>query len=58
MYRFSPSVSYIKDKFQISKEFEYTASAYGTIDNNNKGEILNSKIASNYRLLIVVQYSF
>jgi hypothetical protein len=58
MYRFSPSFSYIKDKFQISTEFEYTASAYGTIDNNNKGEILNSKITSNYRLLIVVQYSF
>lgn len=58
MYRFSPSFSYIKDKFQISTELEYTASAYGSINNNNKGEIFNSKITSNYRLLIVVQYSF
>jgi hypothetical protein len=58
MYRFSPSFSYIKDKFQISTEFEYTASAYGDIDNNDKGRILNSKLTDNSRLLLVVQYNF
>lgn len=58
MYRISPSISYIKDKFQISAELEYTAAAYGGIDNLNKGKILNSKITNNYRMLMVVQYNF
>lgn len=58
MYRISPSFSYIKDRFQISAEFEYTAAAFGTINNLNKGKILNSKITDNYRYLLVVQYNF
>ena len=58
MYRVSPSISYIKGRFQISTELEYTAAAYGDIDNLNKGKILNSKIADNYRVLMVVQYNF
>lgn len=58
MYRVSPSISYIKDRFQLSAELEYTAAAYGTIDNLNKGKILNPKITENYRFLMVVQYNF
>lgn len=58
MYRISPCLSYIKDKFQISGEFEYTATAFGAIDINDKGKILNSKITDNYRFLIAVQYNF
>jgi len=58
MYRVSPSISYIKDRFQLSAEFEYTATAFGTIDNLNKGKILNPKITDNYRLLFVAQYNF
>ncbi len=58
MYRVSPSISYIKDRFQISTEVEYTAAAFGSIDNLNKGKILNAKITGNYRVLMVVQYNF
>ncbi len=58
MYRVSPSISYIKDRFQLSAEFEYTATAFGTIDNLHKGKILNPSITNNYRLLMVAQYNF
>ena len=58
MYRVSPSISYIKGRFQLSTELEYTAAAYGTIDNLNKGKILNSKLTDNYRVLMVAQYNF
>ncbi len=58
MYRIAPSLSYIKDRFQISGEVEYTATAFGDIDINNKGKIINSKITDNYRVLVVVQYNF
>lgn len=58
MYRISPNISYIKERFQISAELEYTAAAFGGIDNLNKGKIINSKISGNYRLLMVVQYNF
>lgn len=58
MYRISPSLSYVKDRFQISGEVEYTAAAFGTIDINNKGKVVDSKITDNYRFLVVVQYNF
>lgn len=58
MYRISPSLSYIKDRFQISGEVEYTATAFGSIDINDKGKIVDSKITDNYRFLVVVQYNF
>lgn len=58
MYRLSPSISYIKDRFQLSAEIEYTATAFGTIDNLNKGKILNPKITDNYRVLFMAQYNF
>lgn len=58
IYRCSPSISYAIDRFQISTELEYTAAAFGDINNLDKGKILNSKITYNYRPLIVVQYTF
>lgn len=58
MYRISPCLSFIKDRFQISGELEYTATAFGKIDIHNKGKILNSKITDNYRFLVVFQYNF
>lgn len=58
MYRISPSISYIKGRFQLATEFEYTATAFGTINNLDKGKIMNPKVTNNYRLLMVVQYNF
>jgi hypothetical protein len=58
MYRVSPTVSYINDRFLLSAELDYTASAFGDINNTHRGKILNSKITHNYRVLVVVQYSF
>ncbi len=59
MYRIAPSISYIKDKFQISGEVEYTATAFGKeIDINNKGKVINPEITDNYRFLVVIQYNF
>jgi hypothetical protein len=58
MYRVSPTFSFIKDRFQLSAEVEYTAAAFGTIDNLNNGKILDSKLTENYRFLMVVQYNF
>jgi len=58
MYRISPTLSYIDDRFQVSTELEYTASAFGDINKDQRGKITNSKITNNYRVLLVVQYSF
>jgi len=58
LYRISPVFTYVNDRFQISTEVEYTAAAYGKIDNLDKGKVTNTKISDNYRFLVVVQYSF
>jgi len=58
LYRISPVLTYVYDRFQISTEVEYTAAAYGKIDNLDKGKVLNTKISDSYRFLVVVQYSF
>ena len=58
LYRIAPCFTYVNDKFQISSEFEYTASAFGDIDNNNKGKVLKPKLTGNFRAILVVQYSF
>lgn len=58
LYRISPVLTYVNDRFQISTELEYTAAAYGKINNLDKGKVTNTKISDNYRFLVVVQYSF
>lgn len=58
MYRVSPMFSYIKEKFQLSAELEYTAAAFGDVNNLDKGKVSNSKLSENYRFLLVFQYNF
>ena len=58
LFRVSPSITYTKNKFQISGELEYTAASYGDIDLNDKGKVKNTKETANTRILMVIQYNF
>lgn len=58
LYRISPSVIYVKDKFQLSLELEYTAASYGDIDNFDKGKVINTDLTGVYRVLLMMQYNF
>ncbi|MHC1704426.1 MAG: hypothetical protein AB9846_11000 [Tenuifilaceae bacterium] len=58
MYRISPSISYINNKFQLSAEFEYTTASYGDLDLLDKGKVKNGKLVSNSRMLFLLQYNF
>ena len=58
VFRVSPRVQFTIDKLRISTEFEYTTSAYGTLNNLNKGEVENVKDFSNVRIIGAVYYFF
>jgi hypothetical protein len=58
LLRISPRIQWNSGKARIATELEYTAAAYGTMNNNNKAQIENTKTISNVRLLLAVFYFF
>jgi len=58
LLRISPRIQWNSGKTRISAEVEYTAAAYGTVNNNNKALVENIKTISNVRFLAAVFYFF
>jgi hypothetical protein len=58
LVRVSPRIQLNFAKLRLAAEFEYTSAAYGTINNNNKGKVENTKTISNSRLLFAALYFF
>lgn len=58
IYRFSPHVSYMKNKMKLALEWERTTAAYGTLDLENKGKVSDSKEVNNNRILFSMMYFF
>lgn len=58
LLRVSPRIQFNSGKTRISTELEYTAAAYGTNDNLDKGKVINTKSVANIRLLLAFFYFF
>lgn len=58
LLRVSPRIQFNSEKTRISTELEYTAAAYGTNDNLDKGKVINTKSVANIRLLLAFFYFF
>ena len=58
MYRLSPHLFYTIDNWQFAAEFEYTAAAFGEVQNNRKGKITNACEVANARTNLLVYFYF
>lgn len=58
LLRIAPRVQWNSGKTRISTELEYTAAAYGTNNNSDKGKVVNTTTISNLRILLAVFYFF
>ena len=58
MLRITPTVSYTSGKTILAVELEHNIADYGAIDNNNKGEIVNTKSVRGTRLQATLLYNF
>ena len=58
MYRISPHLFYNVNNWQFATEFEYTAAAFGEIQNNQKAKIVNAAEVANFRTNLVVCFFF
>jgi len=58
MYRVSPHIFYNINNCQFGTEFEYTAAAYGEIQNDQKAKIVNTSEVANFRTNLVVCFYF
>ena len=58
MYRISPHVFYNVNNWQFAAEFEYTAAAFGTVQNNNKAKITDASEVVNFRTNLLVYFYF
>ena len=58
MYRISPHIIYNVNNCQFGAEFEYTAAAYGEIQNNEKAKIINASEVANFRTNLLICYYF
>jgi hypothetical protein len=56
LYRVAPRVLLTVNKIRFAAELEYTAAAYGTV--NNKGYVSDSEPVGNLRLLLSAYYFF
>jgi len=57
-YRIAPLLIYTHKNLMLAWEGSYTAAAYGTIDNSDKGRIKNPDTVGNFRNMISVIYNF
>ena len=58
MYRLSPHLFYKMNNWQFAGELEYTAAAFGEIQNNQKAKITNTKEVANLRTNLLVYFFF
>lgn len=58
MVRITPTVAYTSGKTIVAVELEHNIADYGTIDNNNKGKISNTRKVIGTRLQATMLYSF
>ena len=58
MYRISPHIFYNVNNWQFATEFEYTVAAFGEIQNDQKGKIVNSSEVANFRTNLMVCFYF
>jgi len=58
MYRISPHLFYNINNLQFAIEFEYTAAAFGDIQNGQKAKIVNASEVANFRTNLMVCFYF
>ena len=58
MYRISPHLIYNVNNCQFAAEFEYTAAAFGEIQNSQKAKIINASEVANFRTNLIVCFYF
>jgi len=58
MYRVSPHKFYTVNNWQVAAEIEYTAAAFGEVQNNQKGKIKNASEVANTRFNMLVYFFF
>lgn len=57
VYRISPRVMFIQNRFSVRTEVEYSVAAYGTTT-NSLAEVQNAADVSNIRVLLSLNYNF
>ena len=58
MYRLSPHLFYTMHNWQFAAELEYTAAAFGEIQNSQKAKIVNTSEVANSRVNLLVYFYF
>jgi hypothetical protein len=58
MYRLSPHLFYNVNNWQFAIEFEYTAAAYGDVQNSQKAKIRNAEEVANLRASLMFCFHF
>jgi hypothetical protein len=58
MYRISPHLFYTVNNWQIAAEIEYTAAAYGQVENSQKAKVVNASEIANTRFNMLVYFFF
>ena len=58
MYRISPHIFYNMNNWQFAAEFEYTAAAFGEVQNDQKAKIINTKETANFRTNLLFCFYF
>lgn len=58
MYRISPHLFYNINNWQFAAELEYTTAAFGTVQNDQKGKVIDASEISNFRTNLMVCFYF
>jgi hypothetical protein len=58
LYRLSPHLFHNINNWQFGAEFEYSAAAFGEIQNNQKAKIVNTSEIANFRTNLMVCFYF
>lgn len=58
IYKISPQLIYTYKNLMLGWEMSWTTAAYGDIDYNNKGKVINTENVTNFRNMISVAYMF
>ena len=58
MNRISPHLFYNVSNWQFATEFEYTAAAFGEVQNNQKAKITNAATVANFRTNLQLRFYF
>lgn len=58
IYKISPQLIYTYKNLMLGWEMSWTTAAYGDIDYNDKGKVINTENVTNFRNMISVAYKF